>query len=218
MVPEQLEPERSGLQRKKGWLLDQSGFETLLGALHPDRDEAAERYTGLRARLSRFFAWNHADDPDALADEVLDRVTRRVVSSTADTSRNEQDEAVRQPEKFAAGVARMLLRENWRVQKTRDEMVSALALQSQSLHEVKEDQRRVEKLSALLEECLAELTSEQRELIERYYSADARSQIDARRRLAEESNISLNALRNRAMRIRSEVEKRAKERLEQAEL
>ena len=90
------------------WSLDRDGFDALLAALDPDRNVAAQRYSALRERLSRFFTWNNAEDPDAQADEVLDRVTRRVSTSTSD------DESVRQPEKFAAGVARMLLREGWR--------------------------------------------------------------------------------------------------------
>jgi RNA polymerase sigma factor (sigma-70 family) len=194
------------------WSLDRDGFDALLAALDPDRNVAAERYAALRERLSRFFTWNNADDPDAQADEVLDRVTRRVSTSSHD------DESVRRPEKFAAGVARMLLREGWRAQKANVQMISSFQMQNADQNRLQQEQREVEQLSALLDECLTELPEQQRELIRRYYCADCRSQIDGRKKLAEEFNISLNALRNRALRIRSDVERKARKRLESRSL
>jgi hypothetical protein len=190
------------------WNLDRGGFDALLAALDPDRNVAAQRYSALRERLSRFFTWNNADDPDQQADEVLDRVARRVAAAGGD------DEAVRQPEKFAAGVARMLLREGWRAQKANLHMISSFQQQSEDRNRLAEEQREMERLSALLEECLDELQPEQQELIRRYYSTESRSQIDGRKQLAEEFNISLNALRNRALRIRGDVERKARKRLE----
>jgi len=194
------------------WNLDRSGFDALLAALDPDRNAAAERYAALRERLSRFFTWNNADDPDAQADEVLDRVARRVAASASD------DEAVRQPEKFAAGVARMLLREGWRAQKANLHMISSFQQQSEDHDRLQHEQREMERLSALLEECLNELPPQHRDLIRRYYSTESRSQIDGRKQLAEEFNISLNALRNRALRIRGDVERKARKRLELSSL
>jgi len=197
----------SGRPRPR-WNLDRGGFDALLAALDPDRDAAAERYAALRERLSRFFTWNNADDPDAQADLVLDRVARRVAASSGD------DEAVRQPEKFAAGVARMLLREGWRAQKANLQMISSFQQQNEDRNRLEQEQRELERLSALLDECLNELPPEQQELIRRYYSSGSRSQIDGRKQLAEEFNISLNALRNRALRIRGDVERKARKRLE----
>jgi hypothetical protein len=210
-------PKSGSLARSAGrprlrWNLDRGGFDALLAALDADRDVAAERYAALRERLSRFFTWNNADDPDAQADEVLDRVARRVAAASDD------DEAVRQPEKFAAGVARMLLREGWRAQKANVQMISSFQQQNDDRIRLQEEQREMERLSALLEECLDELQPEQRDLIRRYYSAESRSQIDGRKQLAEEFNISLNALRNRALRIRGEVERKARKRLELSSL
>ena len=208
--PRQAAPGKS--PERKRWLLDRGAFDSLLAALDPDRNVAAERYSALRERLSRFFAWNHAEDPDAQADEVLDRLTRRVSTSGRD------DEAVRQPEKFAAGVARMLLREGWRAQKANVQMISTLQMQNSDQRRLQDERRQMEALSSLLQECLEELPPANREMIERYYSAESRTQIDGRKKLAKEFNISLNALRNRAMRIRGEVERKARERLEGSSL
>ncbi len=194
--------------RRERWRLDHGGFDALLNALDPDRQVAAERYGALRERLSRFFEWKRADDPDALADEALDRLARRISAA------GHEDEAVRQPEKFAAGVARMLLREQWRGQRNNVELVAGLQAEAAKKHEVREEQARTERLSALLEECLERLPAGSQELIRRYYSAESRAQMDGRKRLAEELDISLNALRNRALRIRGELEREARRRLD----
>jgi DNA-directed RNA polymerase specialized sigma24 family protein len=93
-------------------------------------------------------------------------------------------------------------------------MISSFQQQNEDRNRLQQEQRELERLSALLDECLNELPPEQQELIRRYYSSGSRSQIDGRKQLAEEFNISLNALRNRALRIRGDVERKARKRLE----
>ena len=188
--------------------LDRDGFDALLAALHPDRAEAAARYAALRDRLGRFFEWNHADDPDARADEAMDRLARRVIDSGKDA------EAVRQPEKFAAGIARLMLREQWRQQKADAKLATTLQNQAVELPRQIEEQRQTEVAAGFLEGCLGKLPASQRDLIQRYYSTEARNQIDARKELALEFDISLNALRNRALRIRQELEDCVRTKLE----
>jgi DNA-directed RNA polymerase specialized sigma24 family protein len=51
---------------------------------------------------------------------------------------------------------------------------------------------------AAIENCLAALPPDRRNMIERYYGAD-------RNALARELGVSMNALRNRALRIREEL-------------
>jgi hypothetical protein len=97
-------------------------------------------------------------------------------------------------------------------------MISSFQIQSADQTRLQQEQRELEQLSALLEECLNELPEQHQHLIRRYYSVESRSQIDGRKKLAEEFNISLNALRNRALRIRSDVERKARKRLELSSL
>lgn len=49
----------------------------LLELLGPNQDQAAIEYRRLHQRLSRFFEWNGADDPMALAVEAIDRLGKR---------------------------------------------------------------------------------------------------------------------------------------------
>jgi DNA-directed RNA polymerase specialized sigma24 family protein len=58
-----------------------------------------------------------------------------------------------------------------------------------------------------LDRCIGELTPANRELILEYYREEKQAMIDNRKRMAESLGITLNALRVRADRIRSNLEK-----------
>ncbi len=180
------------------WTLDQRSLDNLLSALHPDREQASQTYQALRERLIRFFLWNHATTPEELADETLDRLARRLSQPESD---------ILDPQKFAAGIARLLLKEHLR---HRDRQEEALAIMAQS--SFNSEQRRLESALqeervAILEECLQSIPVLNRTLFERYFSSQGQEQMQHRQRLAQELGISLNALRNRVMRIRAELEK-----------
>ncbi|HEY6489298.1 MAG: hypothetical protein WCC26_03395 [Terracidiphilus sp.] len=156
---------------------------------------AAALYAQLFERLRCLFEWNRFEQPEALADQTLDRLALRVSTGSS------VDEPVREPLKFAAGIARMIMYETRRNEQRRKE--AAEEFQQRSADRSVEDKER---LSALLNDCLGHMPEERRVLIERYYSRDARNLIGARVTLANELKISLNALRNRAGRIRSDLE------------
>lgn len=176
--------------------LDGAAFEALLAALHPDRNEAGRAYERLRRRLIRFFTLHGAAGPDDLADEALDRLARRL----------HEGESIRQLPGYLAGIAHLLLREEWaRLQ--RDGRNARLgvaagmpASDDDSAHEA-------------LEACLQTMPAASRELIYRYYSSEARANAQGRKKLADELGVSVNALRNRAFRLRQELEKCVKGRL-----
>ena len=195
------------------WKLSPDSFHALLSALDPDRDEASRKYDALHERLTRFFSWNRAIDPEALADQALDRLARRIQEDKASGSgTSHSDSPVQDPIRFAAGIARLLLHETWREQQREERAYS-------SWHQVRtetfgspEDE---DSLAEDLEHCLAQLPSASRMLIERYYSREARTMIAARKKLAADLGISRNALRNRALRIRSDLETCARRHYEQ---
>ena len=58
-----------------------------------------------------------------------------------------------------------------------------------------------------LSHCLGGLSEESRLFLERYYTGDAGRRIQNRQLLAEELGIALNALRNRALRLRRQAGK-----------
>jgi DNA-directed RNA polymerase specialized sigma24 family protein len=69
------------------------------------------------------------------------------------------------------------------------------------------DSRLVEVEFQCLEECIAKLSEENRDLVMRYYAADGREKIEQRKLLADELGIAPNALRIRAYRIRAALQK-----------
>ena len=68
------------------------------------------------------------------------------------------------------------------------------------------DSRSDQELPATLESCLEALPPKSRELLRRYYSAEGRARIAARQKMADEMGMELNALRNRALRLRERLE------------
>jgi DNA-directed RNA polymerase specialized sigma24 family protein len=161
------------------WKLGAEAFEHLLAALHSDREIAGEKYESLRERLIDLFTWEKSAFPEDLADETLNRLARKISEGIV----------IEGFDRYAYGIARMILREAGREQQTRD---TALRQMERQNREAATSGR------ALIEDCLAELPENSRDLIERYYAED-------RAALAREYGLSLNALRNRALRIRDKL-------------
>lgn len=174
-----------------------SALERLLRRLHHDPAAAAEGYLRLRDKLVSYFEFECFPNADELADEVLDRVSRRL--STGDD--------VEHLGAFALGVARLVAREARQhevetARKLREFVrVSAGAGLGQD--------RPIKDESALncLDGCLAALAPESRALILAYYSGDRSERIENRRRLAASLGVEPAALRNRALRLRAQLEK-----------
>ena len=163
------------------WSLNRDAFDALLDALGPDRETASREYETLRRRLIDLFTWERFTAAEQLADETMNRLARRLAAG----------EPIESPRKFALGVARMVMLET-----TREEQKRSAALREFPVTST-ENEWTQEKVAAL-EDCLRQLPVEQRQTIETYYSGD-------RERLAESLGVSMNALRNRTLRIREKL-------------
>jgi DNA-directed RNA polymerase specialized sigma24 family protein len=180
-VPSMTELDGETSPNKRPRELDRASLDALLIALAPDRDDAGHRYEELRRRLINLFAWERCEAPEELADEVLNRLAVKI----------NQGAAVPHMDRFAFGIARMVMQEQVRKQRNRQAFLREFQSSSRL------DTPRPRDVEAV-ESCLAVLPAERRELIEQYYLSD-------RTALAARLGISLNALRNRAMRIREEL-------------
>ena len=76
--------------------MTENGLERLLQILSADREQAAASYLLIQGKLIRYFTWNTCPHPESLADEVLDRVARRL----------EEGEQIEKPANYILGVAR----------------------------------------------------------------------------------------------------------------
>jgi DNA-directed RNA polymerase specialized sigma24 family protein len=169
------------------WTLGAESFARLLALLDADREKAALRYEELRERLVRVFVWEHAVDAEGLADEALTRMARRL----------DEGEAIQNPAAFLNGIARNLLKED-RHRRQRMEPLRELPAAVPN--------EEVERHHAALERCLAGWEADKRKLLLAYYQGDQSTRIRNRQRLAGELGLEINALRNRALRLRERLE------------
>lgn len=170
--------------------LSQQGFERLLAALAPDRVAAGAEYERLRFRLIKFFAWEGAADPEDLADETLTRAALKL----------EEGEPIRSIPAYVSAIARFVLNEAARQAMREERRLNDVSWNAA------ESSRETERSAACLDRCLGSLPDRSRSLILRYYQDQGAARIRDRQRLASEFGVSLNSLRNRALRIRQTLE------------
>lgn len=71
---------------KKDWILTQESFDALLAWLDPAREEAGRRYEEIRRRLIKIFTCRGCGEPEDLADETINRVSKKLKEIESDYS------------------------------------------------------------------------------------------------------------------------------------
>jgi len=172
-------------------VLSKDFLDKLLLSLHEDRERAGEKYETLRLGLIRFFEWRGCLFPEDHADEVMDRVARKIV----------QGEEIRNIYSYITGVARFVFME---VVKEREKQQAALReLPSNPVsEELSDDNVRLE----CLRRCLQSFPLESSRLMMAYYEEDEQNKIKLRKKLAQQLGISPHALRMRLQRLRGKLE------------
>jgi len=172
---------------KKELILTQENFDGLLAWLDTDRDSAGKRYEAIRLRLIKIFTCRGCCEADDLADETINRVTAKL-GDIAGTY-------VGDPALYFYGVAQRV-----HLEYLRKSRLPEVPLAPTPANNIEEEY-------ACLEQCMEQLPQENRTLVLEYYQEEKRAKIDHRRKLAEELGIALNALRIRAHRIRSQLQR-----------
>jgi DNA-directed RNA polymerase specialized sigma24 family protein len=167
------------------WTLNRSALESLIERL--GQGDARE-YETIRRKLIGFLDLRGAARPDALADETLDRVARKL----------EDGVAIENLRAYVFGVARLVLLESAR-REQRERMVQETWALLRGDQADEETQRRF----ACLERCLDELSAENRALIEAYHGDEDGA--GGRAALAARLDLPDTALRMRAHRIRNQL-------------
>jgi len=182
-------------------------LETLLERLAAAGD-SAPGYERLRLRLVTFFRLQSHVEAEALADEAIDRLARRLGDGTP----------VQHLAAYALGIARLIVMETAaRRRKERDAALETLShgeltWSSESVSEIEPDPA-----VPALQACLSALDPESASLILEYYAEESgAARIERRQRLAERVGLAPNALRNRVLRIRVALEKCVRNRLADA--
>jgi DNA-directed RNA polymerase specialized sigma24 family protein len=165
--------------------LEQFAFNELLTWLDPDPEAAGRQYELIRQKLITLFTCRGCIFPEELADETINRVTRKVPQIKPCYVGN--------PARYFYGVAKKIYLEYIR----RVPVQRLLPAPS-----VKED---LEELFQLLDYALNRLDQADRELVLSYYQGDGHSKIDHRKALANRMGLDPNTLRLRIYRIKSEI-------------
>jgi DNA-directed RNA polymerase specialized sigma24 family protein len=173
-------------QMNKGWVLTRESFDALLLWLDPERDAAGRKYEEIRLRLIKIFVCRGCYEPEDLADETINRVSKKL-KEIAGTYSGE-------PARYFYGVANKVHLEY--IRRKPVPIPPAPHDASSSL----------EREHACLERCIQELTTANRMLVLEYYREEKRAKIDHRKNLADQLGIALNALRIRACRIRASLQ------------
>jgi DNA-directed RNA polymerase specialized sigma24 family protein len=177
------------------WSLTREAFDNLLTAFSTDRNEAATEYERIRVKLIRFFEWRACDSPEERTDQTINRVARKI----------HEGQPIDNLIGFFYGVARLVFMESL---KERERAPLPLeTIETIRLDESLEDDEGPELRLRCLDRCLEKLAPESRSLILEYYQEEKRLKIEIRKQLADRLRIPLNALRIRAHRIRTDLEK-----------
>ena len=171
--------------------LTSEAFEKLLAALSSDRERAGEQYELVRLKLVRYFEFRLCDEPDALADDTIDRLARRLAGG----------ERIDAPHimPYVYGVARNVLLESWKKSERRRQTLLP------AISETRLETVDAEEQDKCFHDCLRAIPEPNRDLVLQYYRDRGRAKIDRRSALARQLGIPLNALRIRIHRLKNRL-------------
>jgi hypothetical protein len=191
-------------------MVESNALSTLLVRLHSDPVEAAEAYRGLQQRLVRFFNLTAASDPQRLVDETIKRLAQRAAEDAATVyADNANDPAIAEGQSpiihpaatLAFGIARKVLQEDLSRSQPNDQAVRDWIDQTTNAPDPNRERRL-----AILRSCLSRLSPERRHLLETYYDWSPSNKAEHHLQLAQSLGLNLNALRNRVLRSRVQLE------------
>jgi DNA-directed RNA polymerase specialized sigma24 family protein len=193
--------------QKKDWALSSHAFERLLNWLDEGTDSEGQNYLEMQRRLVAYFDRKNCSTPHELADETVNRVSRRLEEEGAIANET--------PAKYCYIVARFVFMEYLRARQKEKALIDGLQQQppgdNPGLSDPHDQKEIKEKRLDCLERCTGKLEPGNRETILRYYVGKERVKIENRRGLAAELGITMNALSIRASRIRDKLEACVKE-------
>lgn len=178
-------------------------FDALLARLRRDGD-AGFGYEALRQRLLQFFRMHVPAEASELADITLDRLAHKI----------DQGTEVDSVPLYTLGIARMVLHEaNTRRARWRAAESDPVLVPDAPGPDAVDATADAAAAMAALAHCLEEAGPSTRALVLAYYGADGGERIAVRQRLAASEGISVNALRNRMLRLRNALERCVRARL-----
>jgi len=162
--------------------INQETFDKLLSHLEPDLPNSEARYKQLRLKMTKFFEWRHCNDSEELADETITRVVNQLAAGKEILAEN--------PYAYFYGVAKNVYREFVRRQINKEKILDNLPEQTAPSQDWQDCR----------DQCLQKLPADKLELLQHYYL-----NIKGREALAQQLNLTLNALRLKVHRLKKEL-------------
>lgn len=181
---------------RKGWSLTQQSFDELLDWLAPEnRDSAAVKYEEIRRGLIALFTFRGCADPEALADETINRAADKAAALKS----NYEGDVVR----YFYGIAHNVCRESVSPKLPQMLSLDASDLRIEAASDTRHNSAHDEE--SCLKKCLAALPENKRKLFLEYYSEEQGGKIDKRQILAESIGLALNNLRVKVFRVKQDL-------------
>ncbi|MGC2238684.1 MAG: hypothetical protein WA584_21195 [Pyrinomonadaceae bacterium] len=172
--------------------LNHDDFENLLLWLDADRAVAGQKYEAIRTKLIKIFLAQKCCEGEDLADETINRVMRKINQLINNYEG--------QPEKYFYAVAKNIIFE-CRRRKPMNELPANLAQPEETATDESPFRQNCFNL------CLGKLSTDKKQFILEYYQGEKSIKLTRRRDLAEKHGISNHVLRNRALRLRENLQK-----------
>ncbi len=172
--------------------LTSESLNLLLARFSEDERQAAVAYTNLRDSLIRFFALKGDSEPEAAADETLDRTALKVAADTP----------IDNIAKYSFGVARLIFLERMRLARKEKNAVEDFYTEREVLFiDAETDDFK------FFRECFDRLPTVERTFLQSYFTdAPYEKLIETRRRLTVETGVSINQIRVKVSRLRKRLE------------
>src|SRR5215470_11944369 len=138
--------------------LSANAFAKLLDSFGSDRESAGEKYEDLRRILTRFFEWRGAPFPEEQTDETFNRVARKL----------DQGVQIKNIGGYCYEVARLVCLESLKSHDIKRAPLNTESLWAAPKFKGDDSSDREAHLECL-DECLNNLTDQNRELIVTYY-------------------------------------------------
>ncbi len=187
---------------KTAWRPTADSFRRFLAFLDNGIESNGGSYIEMQRRLSGYFARKGCVAPEELADETLNRVSRRLDE--------EGSIDIDTPAHYCYITARFVFLEQVRAAGKSnvpvDEARLTIDRQAQQSTSGTDELEKKEKMLECLDECTSKLETRNRDLILGYYFGNERVKIRNRASMAEKLGVSINALSIRACRIRRTLE------------
>ena len=162
-------------------------FQKLLGWIDPDPQQAGHRLLVIQSRITKSFMSRGCVDAETLTDEVSNRVAVRI------------DNVIKNypnPFQCLLGFVDNVYREYVREEQDHAHAQPPPKPRSSEVLE-REDE--------CLKECMGTLAQREQDLFTRYFNVEKRTKRRVRKELAEELNLTANALRIQAHRLRKRL-------------